>query len=967
MGESTVDDGRGRVVAPAMVGRSRELSQLAAAGSAPPAVVSIEGEAGVGKTRLVTEWLAGPGTAGRWIMVGRCHPIRESFPLGPVLEALRGVGEELRGRPVSTVAGALRPLLPELAAWLPPAPEPLDDRVAQRHLVFRGLAALLTAVSPAVLVLEDLHWVDEQTADFVAYLLADMPADLTLVLTYRGEDADAGVRALTAKPPAGTARAHVVLAPLDEARTGLLAGAILDADQVSEEFTRYLWEGTSGLPFAVEEVLALFRERGEVMHRGDRWARRTLARLEVPRSIRDSTVERVDRLPAGARRLVDAVAVLRTPAVPAVLAAMTAPGDGGDDGSGDRLLDALAQAVAHGVLAETDGRFGFRHALAAQAVYDDLNAARRIALHSRAADALGEQSPVPLGQVAHHLRSAGRFTEWADAAVRAAAQAARLGDEDEAVRLLADVLRQADLPPSRRAAVAVDLGWAALDTLHARDVIEPLRAVLDLDVPGTARGELRFLLAVILGQAGEDPAGQRQLFPDALPELEHRPDLRTWAMVGLGVTIPSDVPTSESVYWMTRAVELVEGVDDRLLKIFVLGKAGASLMEGGDRSWRAVAERVEALTGGRPRQRREASAYCSLGVAASYLGHLTTADRMLAAGLRSEAAQQNRRLEVMLRGGLAVLSYGAGRWDGLAGEVDAALADVADYATSRLDLELVAGALAVAGGDVDGGEALLRRVTELAVEIGAYEIVPLAATAWARAGLARGDVPAALTRIRTLLGVLDAKGLWAPAGWAVPVAVETLLAADLRAEAERFADRAAAELRELDAPLADPALAHARGLLAGSADDLVAAAEQYDTLPAPYEAARAREAAAAARLAAGDVHRGGPLLREAAAAYQRLGAAGDADRAAGLARRHDVALPARHRGGRRGYGTELSPRERQVAELAASGRTNKEIAAALFVSAFTVDKHMAAIKRKLRVRSRTDLVRLLGKEYGVLP
>jgi DNA-binding NarL/FixJ family response regulator len=73
-----------------------------------------------------------------------------------------------------------------------------------------------------------------------------------------------------------------------------------------------------------------------------------------------------------------------------------------------------------------------------------------------------------------------------------------------------------------------------------------------------------------------------------------------------------------------------------------------------------------------------------------------------------------------------------------------------------------------------------------------------------------------------------------------------------------------------------------------------------------------------------------------------------------------VPLPARHRGGRRGYGAALSPREREVAELAATGRTNKEIAKELFVSAKTVEKHLIAAMRKLQLRSRFELSYRLG-------
>jgi predicted ATPase len=96
-----------RVVSPALVGRAQELERVATAVvSGPPAVVVIDGEAGAGKTRLVTELAARPELVDRRVLVGRCHRIRESFPLGPVIEALEDLGEDLDGATLSPVAGA---------------------------------------------------------------------------------------------------------------------------------------------------------------------------------------------------------------------------------------------------------------------------------------------------------------------------------------------------------------------------------------------------------------------------------------------------------------------------------------------------------------------------------------------------------------------------------------------------------------------------------------------------------------------------------------------------------------------------------------------------------------------------------------------------------------------------------------------------------------------------------------------
>jgi DNA-binding CsgD family transcriptional regulator len=138
------------------------------------------------------------------------------------------------------------------------------------------------------------------------------------------------------------------------------------------------------------------------------------------------------------------------------------------------------------------------------------------------------------------------------------------------------------------------------------------------------------------------------------------------------------------------------------------------------------------------------------------------------------------------------------------------------------------------------------------------------------------------------------------------------------------------------------------------------------TRPSPRRASRtpeAREEAAACLLGRGD-EAGRELLAEAVAGYERLGARWDLDRVLHLAREHGLSRHARHRGGRQGYGSELSPRERQVAELVAIGRTNKEIAAQLFISVRTADGHLGTVLRKLGLRSRTELAHRLTSEHG---
>lgn len=114
----------------------------------PPAVVLIEGEAGIGKTRLVREALAGRPDRGARILSGSCPPLREPFPYGPLFDVLRTLAGQVPAG-LSPVCGALRPYLPELAERLPPACEPLHDHAAATHRIFRAVGALLSAVCPA--------------------------------------------------------------------------------------------------------------------------------------------------------------------------------------------------------------------------------------------------------------------------------------------------------------------------------------------------------------------------------------------------------------------------------------------------------------------------------------------------------------------------------------------------------------------------------------------------------------------------------------------------------------------------------------------------------------------------------------------------------------------------------------------------------------------------------------------------
>lgn len=944
-----------RMVSPSLVGRGAELDLLVSAVTAMPAVVTVLGEAGIGKTRLVTELAQRHELSGYRLAVGASRRIREPFPLGPVIESLRALGETLANCSLTPIAGALRPLLPELAHCLPAQPPPLEDRIGERHRIFRAMVEVFASLGPTVLVLEDLHWADAQTPEFVSYLLADPPPQLSVVLTFRGENPSAAIRAAAASLPSSVYRAELTLAPLTAAESGSLAAAILGEQQVSTEFATYVWERTAGIPFAVEELLALLQAQGSLVRRHGGWVRRTLDELAVPAGIRAQVLERVQQLSKPARTVVTAAAVLQTPTPTTTLfATCLAPGQ--------QLLPGLDEALQAGVLVPHRELIGFRHLLAARAVYEGIPGPIRQELHSRAVSALEAAEPVPLGQLAHHLRHAGRLDQWATVAEQAADQATELGDDVEAARLLQDVLSTVRTKTSHQGRLAIKLAQAAIETLTVTDQLTALLAtVLEQDLPPSMRGELRFRLALLHEAAGVDPHLVRRLYLEAVDDLGHRPDLKAWAMMGLGIHTAAGVPLAEHQQWVQRVVDMLPAVDPPVFRAFLRGKAAMMLVTVGDPAWRYQTRLLENQIGASPQHRRQVNAYQSVGMAAGYAGHHEDAARLLEGAMASPATQENRKLELRVRSALALLDYSRGRWDGLNETVAGLLADLPDYPLARVDVEVVAGCLALARGDLSNARPRLAAAAKEATEIGGLELAAFAVGALARLAVATGNAQVALTSVREFLSAVRGKGFWMPVVRVLPAVTQALIANGQLEEARMLVYRCAQEVAGLDAPFAAATTHHAGAWLdlavghrGAAADRFLAAADEYELLGSPYDATQALEHAIDCLLESGDA-RAAAVLKRALATYERLGASWDFGRLANIARRSGISVPARHRSGRRGYDNQLSPREREVAALAAVGRTNKEIARDLFLSPKTVEKHVGAALRKLGLHSRHAL------------
>ncbi|WP_331618179.1 ATP-binding protein [Streptomyces sp. CA-278952] len=913
-----------------LVGRTGELHALLDAMAHPPSVALIEGEAGVGKTRLIREAVghpvSGPGRPpGARVLAGACPPLREPFPYGPVFDVLRTLEGTVPER-LNPVCGALRPYLPELAGQLPPDPDLLLDPQAAAHRLFRAVRALLAAVSPVVLVVEDLHWADDGTRDLLRFLADDPPPGLSTVLSYRREDLRSGALPLgrAYRHPPGVTSVVLPLSPLDVAGVRTLTAALTGRD-VPAVTARRLHERTAGIPFVLEFVL---EEPGELD--GSQGA--------VPLLLRDAMTERVAGLSEPAAAAVHAAAVLRVPAAEELIGAVAGQ-------HGEEAADALREALRAGVLHDCgEDRYGFRHGLAQQAVYEGLLRPDRRRLHRRATAVLAAQEPPPLVQLAHHTRKAGDLTAWRTYAEQAAESARKLGDAALAVELYEGLLDDPRLPEADRARLAVRLSRAALFGLAHRRSSRLLRRVVSsaasAELPDAVRGEIRLNLGLLLNnQAGRHEQGRLDT-ELAVDELHERPELAARAMAGLAMPVWGEHPVTVHAHWAERAEELAARHGDRALRIAVRGNhLTLRVCLGDGDTVRGEAEKL--LADGRSAAERvELARMCANAADAfAWMGRSADAERFRDEGVRLAGAAGAPFLSGIIEGTALRMAWTRGAWRGLAERARTVLADAPGVSGIASDAHLVLGLLAEVRGEWD---AALEHLDAAALGDPVNAPAPVLAAASAaavRIRLERGESDEACAEAARALGRIRRKGVWGWAAELVPAALTAYRRADRAPEAHDVLAEFTAGLGDRDAPAARAALAACRG-------DHSRAAEQYAALPAPYPAALCAE-----RAAEGEVER----LRAAAARFEALGAVRDAARCRSALRERGAGAPPGPRRGRRGYGNELSPRERDVARLVATGHTNREIADVLFLSPRTVEQHVAKVLRKLNVSVRGEV------------
>src|SRR3954452_7452269 len=382
-----------------MIGREGELRRLAQLASArEPAVALIAGEPGIGKTRLVHELLAAV-PAETVVLVGQAEPGSLSRPYEVLLDAIDDrpeVDEEL------------------LTALADPARSPVE-----RLHVGLAIVADLIGDSPAVVVFEDLHWADSESAALFERI-ADQRGRRLLIGTYRPDEVTRRqpVAGLLAQLERRHAVTHVRLDRLTPAQTAALLAAVTGAPAPLRAATA-LHHRTGGNPFFLEELL-------RAMPGYDVEA---LVEQPLPWSLADVLRRQVDDLDPVSHRIVEAATVLGHRILFDLLAEVTGTGE-------DELIAILRDLVTRGVLVESaEDEFAFRHALVREAIGDQMLGRQRRRLHEAAVEALLSGGASDPAMVAHHARGAGRYDDMIAAARRGAALYLSIGSAHQALPL----------------------------------------------------------------------------------------------------------------------------------------------------------------------------------------------------------------------------------------------------------------------------------------------------------------------------------------------------------------------------------------------------------------------------------------------------------------------------------------------------------------------------------------------------
>lgn len=957
-----------------LVGRAVELealrTALARAADGQPGAVVVAAEAGGGKSRLVRAFLDEAARAAR-VVRAQCVDVGgPGLPFLTMVDLVRDVRTRFADDPDVTDLLARHPVLTDLLD-LGATSDPSGDETRRLQL-FDATASLLAQVGrgagPVIVVVEDLHWVDTSSADFLRFLVSRLTGEPILVLaTVRTEGlvTRPAVRGLLSELGRLPSVLRLDLAPLDVVEVAELLARV-EGHDVDTGYAEQVARLTGGNPFYVQTLAGT--TAADSLDAG------------LPRALADLLVGRLDALPEDARSVVRAAAIAAQPVPDQLLRQVV----GLDDAATDA---ALRDAVAGGLLVPNGAGYSFAHDLLRAAVHDDLLPGERARLHAAYGTALAAGSPRP-SEVAHHFAEAHDDPSSLHWSVRAAEAAMRVLAPADAVQHWTRALDLWSGVPDAAGLAGRSLGRASGEASRAaglageaaQGIAWATRAIelcdQDDDVVGgvLARTELvRQLIALDSTEQAVRPAEDAVRLAEATGADAHTSAL---AHVMLARALLASRRTDEAVPQAARALDAARAAPAPVLEVDALTTAAFLDEVAGERD-AAVDKLRSALVLSRSEGAlaAELRAHYTLASLHYYNGDVAAAltvldaamSRVTETGLRWSSAG----LEIRLLHAVALYVSGD-----LAGSLQAAQtaqhADQAppDVAAARLGAISCYAAVALGLDDAEQRFDALRTSWDLDPQIGL-----VAGGCEADRLTWQGDTGAAVAIVERAQAHLDAVagegmygGLWLSALALSALADEAAACRQRRDEAgesaarqrgDVFATRVARIVErghgrpgglgpEGRAWQARAVAEHARLQGAPAVEQWQAALEAFG-YGHRYEQARCHWRLADALVSTGD--------RDAARRHaQEAGSVAAAMQAAPLqAAVAETVSSARLSASGPGDGG-LTAREGEILALVAEGLTNREIGARLFISEKTVSVHLSNLMAKLNVSSRTEAV-----------
>ena len=960
------------------VGRDLDVARLARlVGLDTPerdhGMVVVSGDAGIGKTRLLTELAGRARDLGHEVLVGHClGEAGSSLPYLPFTEML-GRLEATRSEQVDQVVAAHPPLARLFPGRRSPgAAEPgsLDraDIVEAVHAALEDLARQ----GPVLVVVEDVHWADQSSRDLLTLLFTrGFEGPVSLVASYRSDD-------LHRRHPLRATLAHWAR---------LASVQRLDLAPLADQHVRELVRGLRGGELGESEVQAVVeRAEGNAFFAEELAAASALGRPGSTEDLSRLLLVRFEQLDDAGQQVVRLAAAAGRQVSHRLLSCVV-------DLPGGALDAAIRDAVEHHVLVPTDaGGYAFRHALLAETVYDDLLPGERVRAHERYAAALAaDPSLGTWADLARHALAAGHRDEALDASVRAGDAAMAVGGPEEAWRHFKQAL--ALLPDEHPAADSVTLraAAAATGTGRAYKAVELLQDRLDhrpRTADPAARAELLGVVATT-ARLTENPLDTLAVTKEALELLGTEGDgaLRARLLGAHTQALADRGRDDEATRAGDEAIALAEqaGLRDVADEVRVVVAKVRERTGNPEESQQAL-ERILADPAVRGTA-AEIRALHHLGSLHHRAGRLSPAVEVYRLGA-SRARAEGREwapyaLECRLLGGIA--AYELGDW----AQAEQILARGGDEAPLMARALLDAALLYVAAGRG---------------ETSALDVLPRTRRWWETEGLIALLSATAAIDLRGDAGDLDGAvaihdemvdlltRLWRP-GFQARLRASALLLGQLASHAARATTVERRRLLERGEELAvvarevwvrsaaegtggpeafawaaraDAELLRLRWLAGGDQPDLAVlqsawheAVRRFEDYGHAFEGARSRARLAAVLVAAGDP-RGEVEAAAAAEAAARLGAAPLLAEAQPLLGNR---APAREGGAR--PAEHLTPREREILSLVALGRSNKQIGSQLFISAKTASVHVSNIMAKLGAAGRGEAV-AVARERGLL-